>query len=65
MSSIMNLNGIFEMTPLVELRWVWRNEPKEKVLQYRYRIAESENYVTHWKDVPIITEQAENEIGNA
>jgi hypothetical protein len=53
------------MTPLIELRWVWRNEPKEKVLQYRYRIAESENYVTHWKDVPTITEQAENENGNA
>jgi hypothetical protein len=61
----MNLNGIFEMIPLVELRWVWRNEPKEKILQYRYKMVEDENYVTHWKDVPTITEQAENEIGNA
>jgi hypothetical protein len=53
------------MIPLVELRWVWRNEPKEKILQYRYKMVEDENYVTHWKDVPTITEQAENEIGNA
>ena len=46
----------------IELRWVWRYEPKEKVLQYRFVVDDN---VTHWIDVPVISEQAENEIGNA
>jgi hypothetical protein len=53
----------------IELRWVWRYEPKEKVLQYRtvtsfdvpFRGIEKSD----WIDVPVVTEQAENENGNA
>lgn len=47
----------------IELRWVWRNQPKEKVLQYRF--VNVNNTKTHWIDVPVVSEQAENEIGNA
>ena len=49
----------------IELRWVWRYEPKEKVLQYRFVVDDKPNRQTSWIDVPVITEQAENEIGNA
>jgi len=53
----------------IELRWVWRYEPKEKVLQYRTIAYFFQPFKglekSDWIDVPVITEQAENEIGNA
>ena len=53
----------------IELRWVWRGEPKEKVLQYRTIAYFFQPFKglekSDWINVPVITEQAENEIGNA